>query len=39
MNIYDIIITGNSEEQINTLKKCLASEFAIKDLGLLSSFF
>lgn len=36
--IDDLIITGDNEDEINTLKKSLQSKFAIKDLGVLKYF-
>jgi hypothetical protein len=36
--VDDIIITGNYEEEIKKLKKHLAQEFEVKDLGLLHYF-
>ena len=36
--VDDIIVTGNDEKKNNTLKRCLAKEFEIKDLGKLKYF-
>jgi hypothetical protein len=36
--VDDLIITGDNEDEINTLKKSLKSKFAIKDLGVLKYF-
>jgi Reverse transcriptase (RNA-dependent DNA polymerase) len=36
--VDDIIITGNDNEEIKRVKKCLKDEFDIKDLGKLSYF-
>ncbi|KZV22697.1 Cysteine-rich RLK (receptor-like protein kinase) 8 [Dorcoceras hygrometricum] len=36
--VDDIIISGNDEEEIHRLKKCLSSEFEVKDLGPLRYF-
>ena len=36
--VDDIILTGGDVEEMERLKKCLASEFEIKDLGSLRAF-
>ncbi|KZV50864.1 Cysteine-rich RLK (receptor-like protein kinase) 8 [Dorcoceras hygrometricum] len=36
--VDDIILSGNDEEEICRLKKCLASEFEVKELGPLRYF-
>ena len=36
--VDDLIITGENEDEINTLKKSLHHKFAIKDLGVLKYF-
>jgi IS30 family transposase len=36
--VDDIVITGDDDEQVNQLKKLLAKEFEVKDLGQLKYF-
>ena len=36
--VDDIIVTGDDEDEINSIKKRLATEFEVKDLGLLRYF-
>lgn len=36
--VDDIIITGNAHDEIQSLKKILSLEFAMKDLGELKYF-
>ena len=36
--VYDIIVTKNDSKEREVLKKCLESEFEIKDLGRLKYF-
>ena len=38
INVDDIIITRNDEERIGNLKKLLAREYEIKDLGKLKYY-
>lgn len=37
--VDDVVVTGNDKEEIIQLKKGLAREFEIKDLGSLRYFF
>ena len=38
MYVDDIIVTRNDEKEKNTLKRCLAKEVEIKDLGKIEVF-
>ena len=38
MQVDDIILTGDYEEELSGMKKRLAKEFEIKDLGYLKYF-